>query len=277
MELRCPGCNAVIETFDESVKKGFCPFCDTYIKNVSELQGKFEEKIKKLAEKNKANSKSKVIKVKKEKNSQDEKDNKYEELLGEIKVFVGDDLSIGTILENKKLIRELNSLCKKLSAYEKTTILSKLIPFYFNTFDTAKVIELHSFTPQQVSELYRFSPTLFRRLMYDFFDQELRNNGIYNNLFDFLDELLKINKEIRESIFGNIRQFIDVINAYRNPDSKYRVTFYPFLNPESRIDCERDEEINSNLRRYASLYRLSLPLLKVYNKGFFNTVTWFEY
>ena len=36
--LRCPHCGAVIETFDETMKKGFCPFCDTLIEDVQQRQ-----------------------------------------------------------------------------------------------------------------------------------------------------------------------------------------------------------------------------------------------
>lgn len=36
--LRCPHCGGVIETFDETMKKGFCPFCDTLIEDVQEQQ-----------------------------------------------------------------------------------------------------------------------------------------------------------------------------------------------------------------------------------------------
>lgn len=36
--LRCPHCGGVIETFDETMKKGFCPFCDTLIEDVQERQ-----------------------------------------------------------------------------------------------------------------------------------------------------------------------------------------------------------------------------------------------
>ena len=36
--LRCPHCGGVIETFDEAMKKGFCPFCDTLIEDVQERQ-----------------------------------------------------------------------------------------------------------------------------------------------------------------------------------------------------------------------------------------------
>mgnify|MGYP002610040825 CR=1 FL=1 len=36
--LRCPHCGGVIETFDETMKKGFCPFCDKLIEDVQERQ-----------------------------------------------------------------------------------------------------------------------------------------------------------------------------------------------------------------------------------------------
>ena len=36
--LRCPHCGGVIETFDETMKKGFCPFCDNLIEDVQERQ-----------------------------------------------------------------------------------------------------------------------------------------------------------------------------------------------------------------------------------------------
>ena len=41
--LRCPHCGGVIETFDETMKKGFCPFCDTLIEDVQERQGAMEQ------------------------------------------------------------------------------------------------------------------------------------------------------------------------------------------------------------------------------------------
>ena len=41
--LRCPHCGGVVETFDESMKKGFCPFCDTLIEDVQERQAKMME------------------------------------------------------------------------------------------------------------------------------------------------------------------------------------------------------------------------------------------
>ena len=36
--FRCPSCHALIETFDETTKKGFCPFCDALILDVQERQ-----------------------------------------------------------------------------------------------------------------------------------------------------------------------------------------------------------------------------------------------
>lgn len=39
--LRCPNCNAVISTFDETTKKGFCPFCDSIIIDVQERQNDY--------------------------------------------------------------------------------------------------------------------------------------------------------------------------------------------------------------------------------------------
>ena len=41
--LRCPHCGGVIETFDETMKKGFCPFCDTLIEDVQERQAEMGE------------------------------------------------------------------------------------------------------------------------------------------------------------------------------------------------------------------------------------------
>lgn len=36
--LQCPYCGGVIETFDETMQKGFCPFCDKLIEDVQERQ-----------------------------------------------------------------------------------------------------------------------------------------------------------------------------------------------------------------------------------------------
>lgn len=41
--LRCPYCGGVIETFDETMKKGFCPFCDKLIEDVQERQAEMEQ------------------------------------------------------------------------------------------------------------------------------------------------------------------------------------------------------------------------------------------
>lgn len=41
--LRCPHCGGVIETFGETMKKGFCPFCDTLLENVQERQAEMVE------------------------------------------------------------------------------------------------------------------------------------------------------------------------------------------------------------------------------------------
>lgn len=39
--LKCPNCGGVIELFDETMKKGFCPFCDSLILDVQEKQNQF--------------------------------------------------------------------------------------------------------------------------------------------------------------------------------------------------------------------------------------------
>lgn len=39
--LKCPNCGGIIEQFDESMKKGFCPYCDSIILDVQEKQVEF--------------------------------------------------------------------------------------------------------------------------------------------------------------------------------------------------------------------------------------------
>ena len=39
--LKCPNCGGVIELFDENMKKGFCPFCDSLIQDIQERQDNF--------------------------------------------------------------------------------------------------------------------------------------------------------------------------------------------------------------------------------------------
>lgn len=43
--LNCPNCGGKIDSFDETVKKCFCPYCDTIINDVQELQEKFKVEI----------------------------------------------------------------------------------------------------------------------------------------------------------------------------------------------------------------------------------------
>lgn len=40
--LDCPNCGGLIETFDETTKKGFCPYCDSLLVNVADLQNAYE-------------------------------------------------------------------------------------------------------------------------------------------------------------------------------------------------------------------------------------------
>lgn len=40
--LNCPNCGGKIENFDETLKKGICPYCDTIINDVPELQKAFK-------------------------------------------------------------------------------------------------------------------------------------------------------------------------------------------------------------------------------------------
>jgi len=39
--LKCPNCGGIIEQFDETMKKGFCPYCDSIILDVQEKQVEF--------------------------------------------------------------------------------------------------------------------------------------------------------------------------------------------------------------------------------------------
>jgi len=39
--LKCPNCGGIIEQFDETMKKGFCPYCDSIILDVHEKQTEF--------------------------------------------------------------------------------------------------------------------------------------------------------------------------------------------------------------------------------------------
>ncbi|WP_302783900.1 hypothetical protein, partial [Adlercreutzia equolifaciens] len=39
--LECPNCHGRIDSFDETTKKGFCPFCDYVIVDVPERQNQF--------------------------------------------------------------------------------------------------------------------------------------------------------------------------------------------------------------------------------------------
>lgn len=43
--LECPVCHGLIETFDETTKKGFCPFCDALISDVPSFQDAYEVRI----------------------------------------------------------------------------------------------------------------------------------------------------------------------------------------------------------------------------------------
>lgn len=46
--LKCPNCGGIIEQFDETMKKGFCPYCDSIILDVQEKQVEFIQFINKF-------------------------------------------------------------------------------------------------------------------------------------------------------------------------------------------------------------------------------------
>lgn len=46
--LKCPNCGGVIESFDEKMNKGFCPFCDSIIVDVQDRQSEFLQKYGKI-------------------------------------------------------------------------------------------------------------------------------------------------------------------------------------------------------------------------------------
>ena len=54
--LRCPNCGGVIETFDETMKKGFCPFCDTLIEDIQERQAEMAKTTIDVDEKRETNT-----------------------------------------------------------------------------------------------------------------------------------------------------------------------------------------------------------------------------
>lgn len=43
--LKCPNCGGIIEQFDETMKKGFCPYCDSIILDVQEKQIEYIQQI----------------------------------------------------------------------------------------------------------------------------------------------------------------------------------------------------------------------------------------
>ena len=41
--LACPSCNGIIETFDETINRGLCPYCRTIVYDVPDLQNAYEK------------------------------------------------------------------------------------------------------------------------------------------------------------------------------------------------------------------------------------------